>query len=259
LIALARLTDEAPGTKVIWLVRGGDPAKSFGGGGNDKLAARGEIGATFARLVRDGRIEVETRLGVTHLSEQGEQLRIGAGSACCGRHVLVAELVVATGFRPDLSFLSELRVALDPALDCPPLLAPLIDPNEHGCGTIRPHGAYELAHPEPGFYIAGMKAYGRAPTFLLMTGYEQVRSIAAEIAGDHVAAARVELVLPETGVCNRPDAAGAAAGCCGGPAKIDADSCRVARLSRSYDELLRLTTAAFRSTGFHWASAQAID
>jgi thioredoxin reductase len=228
LIDLARLTDEAPETRIVWLVRGADPAKSFGGGGNDKLAARGDLGATFARLVRDGRIQVETKFGVTHLSEHGERLRIGAGAACCGRHVVIDELIVATGFRPDLSFLSELRVSLDPALDCPPLLAPLIDPNEHSCGTVRPHGARELAHPEPGFYIAGMKAYGRAPTFLLLTGYEQVRSIVAEIAGDHEAAARVELVLPETGVCNRPDAAGAAADCCGGPAKVDAAACCVA-------------------------------
>jgi hypothetical protein len=228
LIDLARLTDEAPGTKIVWLVRGADPSKSFGGGGNDKLAARGELGATFARLVGDGRVQVETQFGVTHVSEHGERLRIGAGSACCGRHVVVDELIVATGFRPDLSFLGELRVSLDPALDCPPLLAPLIDPNEHSCGTVRPHGARELAHPEPGFYIAGMKAYGRAPTFLLLTGYEQVRSIVAEIAGDHGAAARVELVLPETGVCSRPDAAGAATDCCGGPANVDATACCIA-------------------------------
>ncbi len=46
-----------------------------------------------------------------------------------------------------------------------------------------------------------MKSYGRAPTFLLLTGYEQVRSIAAELAGDHQAARDVQLVLPETGVC----------------------------------------------------------
>ena len=103
----------------------------------------------------------------------------------------------------------ELRIQLDPAIECPVALAPLIDPNEHSCGTVRPHGARELAQPEPGFYFAGMKSYGRAPTFLMLTGYEQVRSIAADIAGDREAAERVELVLPETGVCNRsaaPDA-----------------------------------------------------
>src|SRR5690606_14865817 len=100
----------------------------------------------------------------------------------------VDRLIVATGFRPDTSFLRELRVALDPMLECPPALSALIDPNVHSCGTVRPHGAAELMHPESGFYIAGMKSYGRAPTFLLATGHEQVRSIVAEIAGDHAAA-----------------------------------------------------------------------
>ena len=60
----------------------------------------------------------------------------------------------------------------------------------------------ELAHPEPGFTIVGSKSYGRAPTFLMATGYEQVRSVVADIAGDHEAARDVRLVLPETGVCN---------------------------------------------------------
>jgi hypothetical protein len=140
--------------------------------------------------------------------------------------------VVATGFRPELDFLREVRLSLDPALECPPALAPRIDPNEHSCGTVRPHGARELAQPEPGFYFAGMKSYGRAPTFLMLTGYEQVRSIVAEIAGDHEAARKVELVLPETGVCSGPgpvlNQAETTAGCCGGPAPAKADGCCVA-------------------------------
>ena len=227
LIELVRLKEEAPGTQVIWLLRGDNPEKSFGGGANDKLTARGELGATFARLVREGGVQVETGFRVTHVSVQEQRLRIGAGSACCGRHALADELIVATGFRPDLSFLRELRIALDPALECPPALAPLIDPNEHSCGTVRPHGARELAQPEPGFYFAGMKSYGRAPTFLMITGYEQVRSIVAEIAGDHEAARQVRLVLPETGVCSTGSLseAGAAAGCCGGPAPANVDAC----------------------------------
>jgi hypothetical protein len=224
LIDLVRLKDEAPGTVVIWLLRGDRPEKAFGGGADDKLAARGELGSTFARLVAERRLEIETAFGVTHLTDKSGRLRIAAGSACCGRHVIADELIVATGFRPGLGFLSELRLSLDPALDCPTALAPLIDPNEHSCGTVRPHGAAELAHPEPAFYIAGMKAYGRAPTFLALTGYEQVRSIVADIAGDKAAAARVELVLPETGVCSRSPI-GEAEGCCGGPAKVDAAAC----------------------------------
>jgi hypothetical protein len=213
LIDLARLQDEAPATQAIWLLRGDQPEKAFGGGANDKLAARGALGSAFAALVASGRMQVETGFRLAEISETDGRLRLSAGSACCGRHVAADELVVATGFRPDLEMLRELRLSLDPALECPPELAPLIDPNLHSCGTVRPHGACELSQPEPGFYFAGMKSYGRAPTFLMLTGYEQVRSIAAELAGDHEAARKVELVLPETGVCSGP-VPKAASGCC---------------------------------------------
>lgn len=223
---LARLKQAEPQTQIVWLLRGDNPEKSFGGGANDKLAARGELGKVFAELVQSGGVRVEAGFPLTHISAKGEKLRLGASSACCGRHVEADELIVATGFRPDLSFLRELRISLDPALECPPILAPLIDPNLHSCGTVRPHGARELAQPEPGFYFAGMKSYGRAPTFLMMTGYEQVRSIMADIAGDREAAERVELVLPETGVCSRPlTASSESQECCGGPAPTNTDAC----------------------------------
>ncbi len=65
------------------------------------------------------------------------------------RAAAAEELVVATGW-PEVGFLREPRIRLDPALECKPALAPLIDPNEHSYGTVRPHGATELAHPEPG-------------------------------------------------------------------------------------------------------------
>ena len=111
-------------------------------------------------------------------------------------------------------------------------MAPLIDPNVHSCGTVYPHGARELAQPEPGLFLVGMKSYGRAPTFLALTGYEQVRSVAAAIAGDREAAERVELVLPETGVCSGgglldetadvPEETTGSGGCCGPPGRCRA-------------------------------------
>ncbi len=186
---LARLAAEVPGTQPVWLLRGNDPAKAFGGGANDKLVARGELGAAFASLVAAGRIKVESEFRVSHITADGPRLTVATGAGSCCRQIVVDELIVATGFRPDLNFVRELRIQLDPAIECPVALAPLIDPNEHSCGTVRPHGARELAQAEPGFYFAGIKSYGRAPTFLMLTGYEQVRSIAADIAGDHEAAA----------------------------------------------------------------------
>src|SRR5690349_3346816 len=234
LIELVRLKDEAPATEVVWLLRGDKPEKAFGGGANDKLSARGALGAAFAALVVAGKIRVEAGFKLSYIGKDGDRLRVATGKAQCCRSVVVDELVVATGFRPQLDFLREIRLDLDPAVESPTALAPLIDPNIHSCGTVRPHGARELAQPEPDFYLAGMKSYGRAPTFLMMTGYEQVRSIVAEIAGDHEAAANVELVLPETGVCSGPGPAvaltdaEAAAGCCGGPAPEPASGCCVA-------------------------------
>jgi thioredoxin reductase len=225
---------DAIAAKTVWLHRGADLAKTFGGGGADKLAARGALGTEIAERVRVGRIATETgfRLAAIEAAQDGLRLR-----AEDGRVVAADELIVATGFRPDLDMLREIRLALDPALECPAALGPLIDPNVHSCGTVRPHGAKELAQPEPGFFLAGMKAYGRAPTFLLATGYEQTRSIVAHLAGDDEAALRVELELPETGVCAGPKpklrvaaiaaAPEAASGCCGGPAKTE-DACCLA-------------------------------
>jgi hypothetical protein len=91
-------------------------------------------------------------------------------------------------------------------------LTPLIDPNHHSCGTVPPHGADELTHPEPGYYAIGVKSYGRAPTFLLATGYEQVRSVVAALAGDWESARTAELDLPETGVCSASGAVGLGTG-----------------------------------------------
>jgi hypothetical protein len=211
---LTTLAQQVPGTRPIWLLRSGNPEKSLGGGANDKLAARGELGAHFASLVASGQVQIEAGFPVAAISQVDGRLRIATSSACCGRSIVADELVVATGFRPDFSILSEIRLRLDPAIEAPVALAPLIDPNEHSCGTVRAHGARELVQDDRGLYLAGMKSYGRAPTFLMVTGYEQVRSIAADIAGDREAAERVELELPETGVCTRGGVEGGASfGC----------------------------------------------
>lgn len=198
--AFAELVADEPGTRVSWLLRRAGFGQVLGGGDADQLPARGALGKRAAEAVEAGSVTPvfgfrTERVGqddagrLTLTSDDGRQVES------------VDEVVVVTGFRPDLSWLSEVRLQLDATLQAPVLLAPMIDPNAHSCGTVYPHGAEELAHPEPGVYLAGMKSYGRAPTFLARTGYEQVRSIAAELAGDHEAASRVELILDETGVC----------------------------------------------------------
>ena len=226
LVALSELAAEAPGTQVEWLLRRGEIGDTFGGGEADQLPARGALGRRAAQAVAAGHIRTVTGFR-TAAVERDEAGRLVLESFDGVRSGPVDEVVVLTGFRPDLSFLSEVRLDLDPVLQAPRALAPLIDPNVHSCGTVYPHGARELAQPEPDVYLVGMKSYGRAPTFLALTGYEQVRSVVAAIAGDRDAAERVELVLPETGVCSgvglvdsdadaaADDDAPAAGGCCG--------------------------------------------
>ena len=227
-LALMALQEQAPGTRVFWALRRNRVAKLLGGGLNDQLPERGALGLAAKRAIDAGRIQILAPFAATRVERSGDGLKVIANLGQASITLEVDRVIVATGFRPDLQMLSELRVSIDPATEAPPALSPLIDPNFHSCGSVPPHGVVELAHPEAGFYIVGAKSYGRAPTFLMATGYEQARSVVAEIAGDHVAARQVHLVLPETGVCSTDLAAEpSAAGCCGGPA-LAATSCCVA-------------------------------
>jgi hypothetical protein len=229
-LALIELQDEAPGTGIFWALRRNSVDKLFGGGLNDQLPERGALGFAAKRAIEAGTMDMLAPFSADRIEATVDGLTVEATLAGRPFSLSVDRIVVATGFRPDLSFLGELRVALDPAVEAPPPLAPLIDPNFHSCGTVPPHGVEKLVHPEPGFTIVGSKSYGRAPTFLMVTGYEQVRSVVAEIAGDRKAAREVHLGLPGTGVCSAGPVAGSgggASGCCGGPAPAEADACCV--------------------------------
>ncbi|MEU5839528.1 FAD-dependent oxidoreductase [Streptomyces diacarni] len=212
-IALGRLQKKFPDTRILWGLRGAaNPIRLYGGGAADQLPARGQLGTSLRRLVENGNVKLLENVSVASMSA-GEQLSV---SLADGRELAVDRIIAATGFRPDLQMLSELRLDLDECVEAPRQLGPLIDPEFHSCGTVSAHGEKQLAHPEKNFYIVGMKSYGRAPTFLMATGYEQVRSIAAGLSGDAEGAGRVELDLPETGVCSTD-----LGGSCDAPAASD--------------------------------------
>jgi len=207
-ILLAGLVKRDDGTRVEWAIRRSAPSGLSSA--EDQLPARGALGGRARDVVADGRVTQVTGFRTVEIRRTGEQLSLIGDD---GRRLDgVDHLIVLTGFRPDLSILRELRTAIDPSLEAVAGLASEIDPNIHSCGTVRATGALELAQPESNLYIVGAKSYGRAPTFLALTGYEQVRSVVAELAGDHEAAARSELVLPESGVC-------------GGSGELDGGAC----------------------------------
>ena len=212
-LSLVELAQEEENTQIAWAIRGTDPSKLWGGGAADELAERGALGTKVHEAVHSGAVALITGISIGAVRDHPSGLEVldvdNRGQ------VVVDEIVVAAGSRPDLEMLRELRLNFDTATEATKALGPMIDPNHHSCGTVAPHGVEELGHPEARFFTAGMKSYGRAPTFLLRTGYEQVRSIVAELAGDYEAARRVELTLPKTAVCSTGLGNGAAGnGCC---------------------------------------------
>jgi thioredoxin reductase len=223
LVGLAKIAKESPETRVSWLLRRPRVGDAFGGGDNDQLVQRGALGQQARAAAGSGVVTTVTSFRTTVVERQDDG-RLTLVSVDGQRVSDVDEVVVVTGFRPDLSFLTEVRLDLDPALGAARVLADQIHPDHHSCGDVAPHGHRELVQPEPGLYLVGMKSYGRAPSFLAMTGFEQVRSVVATLDGDLEAADQVELVLPETGVCNgagsfddpaASDVLAAGGGCCG--------------------------------------------
>jgi hypothetical protein len=216
LLDLSTLAEHEPATRILWAIRRPTIDGIFGGGAKDQLEERGRLGTRVRDLVRRGVLEIVPGFATSHL----ERTSRGIVASADGRALdPVDEVIATTGFRPDVSMLRELRLELDPIVESPAILAPLIDPNLHSCGSVPPHGAAELRQPEQDFYVVGMKSYGRAPTFLMLTGYEQVRSVVCALTGDLEGARDVRLVLPETGVCSLDAVAAEGSACCG-PAPV---------------------------------------
>ena len=221
ILNLVRLKKEEPKTEIIWAMRSVPSDKTFGGGAADQLSNRGALGERAKATIASATVSVEAPFRVHGFALRKNAIEVLDES---GKSIVADEVIVATGFRPDFSMLSEIRLDLHPWLECTRELGPLIDPNEHGCGDVPPHGVKELTQPENNFFIVGMKSYGRAPTFLMATGYEQVRSVVAALAGDMEAALDTKLVLPQTGVCEGLGHGGEG-GCCGGPSLARANAC----------------------------------
>lgn len=222
-LRLSELARREPDTRVTWLLRRGNTANVFGGGAGDELPERAALGSRAQKVIEAGIVDVVTGFRVAEFQQGDDALTIHAED---GREISgVAHVITLTGFRPDTSFLREVRIDLDTSLDAVAGIASEIDPNIHSCGSVRATGARQLAQPEQGLFIVGAKSYGRAPTFLALTGYEQVRSVVAHLAGDHDAAVRNELVLPDTGVCGGAgDFDAERSTCCAAPSMLQLDT-----------------------------------
>lgn len=214
ILELAELGNDV---EIYWIMRKKKVENAYGGEEKDALEARGALGRKIHQLVDAGQVQVITPFNIHQLSKTNDGIELrgeykGSDYKLSG----IDEIITNTGSRPDFSYLREIRLSVDAGTESVEALSSLIDPNLHSCGTVRPHGEEILRQPEKNFYIVGMKSYGRAPTFLMATGYEQIRSVVAYLVGDIEASKKVELELPETGVCSINLVTKSSSSCCGG-------------------------------------------
>ena len=137
ILNLVRLKKEEPATEIIWAMRSVPSEKTFGGGAADQLANRGALGERAKATIASGKVSVEAPFRVQSFALRTNAIEIMDEA---GKSIVADEVIVATGFRPDFSMLSEIRLDLHPWLECTRELGPLIDPNEHSCGDVPPHG-----------------------------------------------------------------------------------------------------------------------
>ncbi len=110
ILDLLTLSEQAPGTAIVWAMRRDSLDTVWGGGASDALEARGELGQRARRAVESGRIRVLTPFRIRSIAKSGEALTISGAIRGDETAITVDQMVVCTGFRPDLEMLNEVRL-----------------------------------------------------------------------------------------------------------------------------------------------------
>jgi glycine/D-amino acid oxidase-like deaminating enzyme len=90
----------------------------------------------------------------------------------------IDQVIVCTGYRPDLSILRELQIHWCWATEGPMKLAASLlgaQSSNADCLTVPRLEGDTLSNPEPDVFILGAKSYGRRSDFLLQNGLPQIR------------------------------------------------------------------------------------
>ncbi len=218
ILDLLKLREADANTKVFWGLRHNTMEKLLSSVGlNKELPGRAALGIAAKAAVDEGALDLLAPMRVDRIARIDGRLHVSLMIAGEPRSIIVDRIVVNTGFRPDMGMLREVRLDLDDVVEAPRILSPMIDPNLHSCGSVPAHGVKELSHTDKNFFIVGMKSYGRAPTFLMRTGYKQIQSITDSLAGV-VSESPAENTAP---CCGPEDGAGGIVMSCGGRLEPD--------------------------------------
>jgi hypothetical protein len=122
-------------------------------------------------------LRVHRNASLHGLERAGERLRAGLIRGGAVESIGEFDAVAAfTGYRPDLSFLSELTLDLSPATEgTRGLHAALACAKD--CLSVPEVSPADLASGEPGFHLIGSKSYGRSSAFLLKDGIRHAEMI----------------------------------------------------------------------------------
>ena len=179
--ALATLHAEDAATHITWVIRGdGAPFEVIA---DDPLPTRAALCA-FGNRAADGELAcVSTARGhVRALKRSGDALRVTLEGR--GEDLEVDEVLSLTGYRPDARLYEELQVHLCYATEGPMRLAAALlaaDGAGGDCLAQGSSGPDALRTPEPGFFFAGSKSYGRRSNYLLRLGITQAEELASLI------------------------------------------------------------------------------
>lgn len=175
ILRLAATAGAAPGTRVTWAVRTMNRRPCVEAS-PDPLPERHRVSAGANALAAEPPpwLDVQRR-AVVEAVMQREDGTIEV-TLSGGRIVVADEIAAFTGYRPDLSIVSELALTIDAATEGSAQLARALR-SVTDCLAAPQAGPGDLESGEAGFYLAGSKSYGRARTFLLQTGYAHAAAI----------------------------------------------------------------------------------
>jgi hypothetical protein len=177
--AVDRLVSLTPSPRVTWATRSANrrPCVEVA---NDPLPERERVTAHANDLAADPPpfLKVERRASVEALTPRDGRVEV---RLTAGRSGVYDAVVGFTGYRPDLSFLSELALEVSPVTEGPARLSRALA-NVTDCLSVPKVEPPDLESGEPGFHLVGAKSYGRLPTFLLKNGLAQLETVLDTLA-----------------------------------------------------------------------------
>ncbi|MFT4185612.1 MAG: FAD-dependent oxidoreductase [Micrococcaceae bacterium] len=197
ILALSELAETEAETKIYWAIRGKSVKHFYNRGHLSKKAARWKIGERIRELVeKPGKLEILSQFAINGFNELSEGIEVIADTPEGEKSVVVDVITNGTGFRPNLDMHKEIYTDFDAAVEAPNRMLAFMQATASHPKEVEFAGAVAVSHPQPDFYVIGMKSYGRMPGFFLFFGYEQARVVAAAFADDWKAAGPVTLKLP---------------------------------------------------------------